>query len=334
MQLLFGITSRAVRLTRMITRVWLWGPILFAMNSLAFGLAASTKLLRSPKTRVPPPSVTPHASVSSAAAAAAVAAASVVVSNDKPGRAVRSERTNRRAAQVPLLGLSRMSLGGLLGDIPFLTAFRNRPAVAQSTAAAHTVLLHFHGGGFVAQSSDTHQHYLRLWANATQAVVASVDYTLGPYPQGMLECFMVYKWVVDGGLGTPLSRSLMFKCNCALSGFVPSHIILSGDSAGGNLSVAITLKAIIEGVRVPDGLYLFYPAIYCYTVPTPSRIMFSNDPVIPRVFLSACVDAYLPHLKHNRAALAGAFLVCSKSFASRYNTVVFRYFRIAQSRPG
>jgi hormone-sensitive lipase len=88
-----------------------------------------------------------------------------------------------------------------------------RSAPPSGTGLTSTVVLHFHGGGFVSQSVDTHQHYLRLWANATDAYVLSVDYTLAAYPQALLECFMVYRWLIDGHLGVsslffsePLSR--------------------------------------------------------------------------------------------------------------------------------
>jgi acetyl esterase/lipase len=91
---------------------------------------------------------------------------------------------------------------------------------------------------------------------------------------------------------------------CVL-GFEPTQVLLAGDSAGGNLALCVALKAVMEGVRVPDGLFLLYPALFCYPTPTPSRLLFGNDPVIPRVMLAACLEAYLPHLQHNRAGLSG-----------------------------
>lgn len=37
-------------------------------------------------------------------------------------------------------------------------------------------------------------------------------------------------------------------------------IILTGDSAGGNMAMAVTYRAIKLGLRKPDGIFLIYPA--------------------------------------------------------------------------
>ena len=44
-----------------------------------------------------------------------------------------------------------------------------------------TLVIHFHGGGFIATSSFSHQNYTRIWANSLpNAAVFSVDYRLAP----------------------------------------------------------------------------------------------------------------------------------------------------------
>ncbi len=58
----------------------------------------------------------------------------------------------------------------------------------------------------------------------------------------------------------------------------------------------MTAKAICEGVRIPDGLLLSYPAIMLdkYTL-MPSRFLTFFDPVVPFAFLQLCVDQYIPN---------------------------------------
>lgn len=56
------------------------------------------------------------------------------------------------------------------------------------------VVIHFHGGGFVAMSSFSHQTYTRKWANhlGEDTVVFSVDYRLAPqhaYPAALDDCW-------------------------------------------------------------------------------------------------------------------------------------------------
>lgn len=48
---------------------------------------------------------------------------------------------------------------------------------------ATKLIFHCHGGGFVAQSSKSHELYLREWAVALDIPIFSVDYSLAPGKQ-------------------------------------------------------------------------------------------------------------------------------------------------------
>ena len=96
------------------------------------------------------------------------------------------------------------------------------------------IVLHIHGGGFISQSPLSHLVYLKDWAKRTKLPILSVDYTLSPeamFPQALEECYAVYKW-------------LQVPSNCAKLGLNEEgvRIILAGDSAGGNLSLAVCVK--------------------------------------------------------------------------------------------
>jgi acetyl esterase/lipase len=142
------------------------------------------------------------------------------------------------------------------------------------------VILHFHGGGFLSGNAKSHETYLREWAKSSGALIISVDYTLAPdakYPYALDECFYVYEWLVSG------KNQL---------GILPSKIILAGDSAGGNFVLGVTFKAIAAGIRVPDALLCSYPALDLRRMPTPSRLMFMEDILVPHYFLEICLKAY------------------------------------------
>ena len=69
---------------------------------------------------------------------------------------------------------SRPGLAGLLG----------RSDVAQPASAS--LVIHFHGGGFVASTSQTHLAYLTTWATVLDVPILCVDYSLAPehpYPR-------------------------------------------------------------------------------------------------------------------------------------------------------
>ncbi|MEQ2159711.1 hypothetical protein GOODEAATRI_025879 [Goodea atripinnis] len=62
------------------------------------------------------------------------------------------------------------------------------------------LLVHFHGGGFVAQTSRSHENYLRNWSKELSAPVLSVDYSLSPeapFPRALEECFYAYCWALN-----------------------------------------------------------------------------------------------------------------------------------------
>jgi acetyl esterase/lipase len=72
-----------------------------------------------------------------------------------------------------------------------------------------------------------------------------------------------------------------------------NRIFVTGDSAGGNLSLTLTLKCIKEGVRLPDALAVSYPATYLVNAPSPARLVALVDPLVNFSFLQMCNASYL-----------------------------------------
>lgn len=65
--------------------------------------------------------------------------------------------------------------------------------------ASRGLIFHCHGGGFVAQSSKSHETYLREWAIKTGVPILSVDYSLAPtapFPRAIEEVYYAYNWTV------------------------------------------------------------------------------------------------------------------------------------------
>lgn len=93
------------------------------------------------------------------------------------------------------------------------------------------VVVFFHGGGFVLGDLDSHDALARALANGSGSVVVSVDYPLAPehkYPAALDAGFAAVRWVVDHAAELDVD---------------PERLAVAGDSAGGNLAAAITLKA-------------------------------------------------------------------------------------------
>ncbi|XP_035039365.1 lipase, hormone-sensitive a isoform X2 [Hippoglossus stenolepis] len=142
------------------------------------------------------------------------------------------------------------------------------------------LLIHFHGGGFVAQTSRSHEHYLRNWSKELKVPILSVDYSLSPeapFPRALEECFYAYCWALK---------------NCHLLGSTAERVCLAGDSAGGNLCITVSMKAMTCGIRVPDGMMTAYPATLLTTDASPSRLLTLIDPLLPLGVLAKCLNAY------------------------------------------
>ncbi|XP_068998457.1 hormone-sensitive lipase isoform X1 [Embiotoca jacksoni] len=146
--------------------------------------------------------------------------------------------------------------------------------------ASPYILIHFHGGGFVAQTSKSHEPYLKSWSQELGVPVLSVDYSLAPeapFPRALEECFYAYCWALR---------------NHHLLGWTGEKVCLAGDSAGGNLCLTISMRAGVFGVRMPDGIVAVYPATLLLAYASPSRLLTLMDPLLPLSVLSRCLSAY------------------------------------------
>ncbi|CAF3479012.1 unnamed protein product [Fusarium graminearum] len=126
------------------------------------------------------------------------------------------------------------------------------------------IILDIPGGGFVAMDPRCNDDKLFSWAAKSGLPILSLDYKKAPefpYPYALNECFDVYKTIINT------------KGRCVgLPGTEVPRVIVTGDSAGGNLAVAATLM-IMESrhpafcrpgqteLPAPDGLICFYPAL-------------------------------------------------------------------------
>ena len=110
------------------------------------------------------------------------------------------------------------------------------------------VLLFYHGGGWVAESIDTYNTVCLNLAKMTGCRVVSTEYALAPespFPEGLEDCYAVAKEFFE---------------NPALFDTTAQDIILIGDSAGGNLSAAVSLMARDKGEFTVPAQILIYPA--------------------------------------------------------------------------
>lgn len=130
------------------------------------------------------------------------------------------------------------------------------------------IVLDIPGGGFVAMDPRCHDDKLMAWAGKLGIPVLALDYKKAPeypYPYALYECYDAYYQLIT-------TRG---KC-MGLSGDCVPKIIVSGDSAGGNLAIGMTLLLLdadsghaswepgIRGVNTlppPEAVVGIYPAL-------------------------------------------------------------------------
>lgn len=126
------------------------------------------------------------------------------------------------------------------------------------------VLLYFHGGGWATESIDTYARALHLLAYETDCAVVAVEYRLAPehkYPVPLEDCYAVAKALFNGEI---------------VSDIDPDKIIIAGDSAGGNMTAAVSLMARDRGDFSPKNQILIYPATYLEYENPPFRSVYEN----------------------------------------------------------
>ncbi len=107
------------------------------------------------------------------------------------------------------------------------------------------------------------------FAKRTGVPVFSIDYRLAPksaFPLGLDDVWQSYNWLINNSYHffgiLAFYFEQYFLINYLFIGIEAKNIIVSGDSAGGNLSVALTIECIKKGIRKPDGLFLMYPGSF------------------------------------------------------------------------
>ncbi|HKX89956.1 MAG TPA: alpha/beta hydrolase [Sphingopyxis sp.] len=110
------------------------------------------------------------------------------------------------------------------------------------------VMLYVHGGGWTLFSIDTHDRLMREYAARAQIAVLGIDYSLSPeskFPVALEECAAALDWI--GAQADALNLDAR-------------RVLIGGDSAGGNLSVATCLLQRQRGRPLPTAMLLNYGA--------------------------------------------------------------------------
>ena len=143
---------------------------------------------------------------------------------------------------------------------------------------ATQLILHIHGGAFFLGSMNTHRAFVSDLAASTQMQVIHLDYPLSPehpYPEAIDALFDVYLLLLEQGIQA-------------------KDIILSGDSCGANLALALALRIRDEQRPQVSGLILLSPFLDLSLTSESIRYNSKLDALLSIEALETGIDYYVP----------------------------------------
>jgi acetyl esterase/lipase len=178
----------------------------------------------------------------------------------------------------------RQRLGKFMqaGPSPRGTTVRKRdlngiPAdvVTSGTATSGLTVVHFHGGGYCVGSPGMVRSWAAVLSAKTGCQVVVPDYRLAPehpHPAALDDARQVMK--------------------ALLSEIAASSVVLSGDSAGGGLALALLLALRDEGQELPAGCVLLSPWLDLGADRRAAPDLVRKDHLLSPGWLEACAAAY------------------------------------------
>ncbi len=198
------------------------------------------------------------------------------------------------AAANPLLEAAMPEFAGVASAVEVISGvddneiklFIDRPANASDKRPC---IVHFHGGGMVLMTAEDPGFVRwRKFLAELGLVVVGVEFRNGggrlgnhPFPAGLNDCASAVQWV---------------HANKESLGI--SSLVLSGESGGGNLSIATALKANQEGwIDQVDGVYAMCPYISGAYAEPPAELLSlreNDDYLLSGATMSALARVYDP----------------------------------------
>jgi len=142
---------------------------------------------------------------------------------------------------APVARVEHLEIPGPAGPL------KARLYVPTTERRTRPLIVYYHGGGWVVGDLDTHDGVCRFLAHEVDAGVVSIDYRLAPehkFPAAVDDAVAAFRWAAR---------------EATALGYDASRVAVAGDSAGGNLSAAVSLVTTREGGPRPMVQLLIYP---------------------------------------------------------------------------
>jgi acetyl esterase/lipase len=132
-------------------------------------------------------------------------------------------------------------------------------------------ILYLHGGAFTYGSSNTHRPLVSWLVRHAGVRALLIDYRLAPehpFPAALEDCAAAYRWLLAQG--------------------TPAHqMTVAGDSAGGNLALALCHLLRQEGLPLPGKIVCISPACDLSQIGALTAEAVQQDPIL--VYANTCM---------------------------------------------
>ena len=200
---------------------------------------------------------------------------------------LKENKTNEEYVKIKVYNYKKLKLNSKIineSDIQNNINIKNVNSIKENKKEEKkkTIMIHVHGGGFVAMSPTSHENYTLKWANKLKIPIFSIDYRLSPgvaFPKALDDVYQSYLWILN-------YSKIIFNIEF-------EDIILAGDSAGGNLIISLTYLLIMNKIKLPKALFLFYPALKIdINTIVPSYLNAITDQILEYKLLKFCIESY------------------------------------------
>ena len=143
---------------------------------------------------------------------------------------------------------------------------------------ASRVLMYFHGGGYCSGSILSHRRLVTEAGRAMQVRTLAVGYRLAPehpYPAAHEDAMTAWRFLRGQGIAA-------------------ADIVVGGDSAGGNLTIALINQLRAANEAPPSCAWLLSPWTDLTMSGTTLDTKDAVDPIIHKGYLGELADAYVP----------------------------------------
>jgi acetyl esterase/lipase len=154
------------------------------------------------------------------------------------------------------------------------------------------VILYLHGGIFCLPALPLHHQMLERLGNLLRFQVFMPDYRLAPedpFPAGLNDCVSAYQWLLE-------------------LGYEPGSIVIAGDSAGGNLTLASLAKIRELNLPMPACAVALSPGADLTASSNAHIRNAASDALLSMNYLRVFLDAYVGDHPHDTSLISPLFM--------------------------